>query len=99
MYETILKQIRNNYEIPNDIIQLIYDELNKKHKCAIMIHDEIERLKATKSRQLCGIKYFMIEPISDESHCFIYKTINNRSRKMSREMYNVHINLFNDKYD
>ena len=74
MYETVLKQIQTNYNIPNDIIQLIYNELNKKHQCAIIIQDEIKRLIAEKPRRLsglCGIKYFMIEC---EKHYFIYKT-------------------------
>ncbi len=74
MYETVLKHIAYNYDIPNDIIQLIYNELNKKHQCAIIIQDEIKRLIAEKTRRLWGIKYFMIEPIYDEPHYFIYKS-------------------------
>lgn len=98
MYETVLRHISYNYDIPKDIIQLIYNELNRKHYCAIIIQDEIKKLKAEKPRGLCGIKYFMIEPIYDEGHCFINNSINNRSIVMPREMYNGQFNIYNDKY-
>lgn len=90
MYETVLKQIQTNYNIPNDIIQLIYIELNNKHQCAIIIQDEIKRLIAEKPRPLCGlcgIKYFMIEVIKGEKHYFIYKT-SYVSILKDREYYN-----------
>lgn len=104
MYETVLKQIQINYDIPKDIIQLIYNELNRKHQCAIIIQDEIKRLIAEKPRQLCGIKYFMIEAIKGEKHYFrnpngifevSYDTIS--LRKQEREDY-IYIMTNNDYY-
>lgn len=95
MYETVLKEIQTNYDIPNDIIQLIYNELNKKHQCAIMIQDEIKRLIAEKPRRLCGIKYFMIEQIYDEPHCFLYKS-NAGQIILQRDMYSNNDYIYNN---
>lgn len=97
MYETVLKQIAYNYEIPKDIIQLIYNELNKKNQCAIMIQDEIKRLIAEKPRRLCGIKYFMIEQIYDEPHCFLYKS-NAGQIILQRDMYSSNKFIYYDDY-
>lgn len=99
MYETVLKHIAYNYDIPNDIIQLIYNELNKKHQCAIIIQDEIKRLIAEKTRRLWGIKYFMIEPIYDEPHYFTYKSFGGQII-LRRETYGnsdvIYCNDFNE---
>ncbi len=62
MYETVLKliiqKVENDYNIfiPKDIIQLIYDKLNKKHQCAIMIQNRTKRIPS-----FIPEKYYLID--------------------------------------